>query len=197
MNKKDIYEHLAKIYLDASSKKGKKRTLLGLFKTPFSISVVIIFVASVSVLVYLNRNYFAASGPNQNRPVKYEVALVLNPEIVKINFDFEPAKEEIYSITLNKLNMARFKALGFSIRKADYENEVTVRLELTNAFNERSEISFSDVPSYKWKDCRINLADFKKISDWSEMSSIAFIVERRNSDRKKGIVYIDNVRLLR
>lgn len=197
MNKKDIYEHLAKIYLDASSKKTKKRNLTAFFKKPVFVSALIIFVVGISALIYFARNYFAASGPGHLKPPKFEVALVLNPEIVKINFDFEPAKEEIYSITLNNLNMARFDTLGFSIRKADYENQVTVRLELANVFNERSEISFSDVPSYKWKDCRISLSDFKNITDWSEMSRISFIVERRNSDKKKGIVYIDNVRLLR
>jgi hypothetical protein len=198
MDKKDIYEHLAKIYLDASSKRNKKtKAYPPVFKNPFFISITIVFVVTILLFIVTGRNRSVFTDLNQNKPVNYELALVLQPDIVKINFNFESVKEEIYSINLNKLNLARFKALAFSIRKANYENKIILKLEFINTVNQRSETYINDMPSYKWQDCRINLAEFKDISDWSKMLNLSFIVGEKNTDKKNGIVYIDNVRLLR
>ena len=49
MDKKDIYEHLAKIYLDASSNKKKKSAAQpGIFKNLFIVSIV--FIVALSAL---------------------------------------------------------------------------------------------------------------------------------------------------
>lgn len=185
MDKKDIYEHLAKIYLDASSDKKKRRVFFSAFKnTPF---VNILLVVGVVGLL------FAAF---RNKTFSSETALVLLSSAAKINFDFQPAKKEIYSFNLNKLNLKRFNVLGFSLKKADYKNNVTLKVEFINNFKERAEVYLWDVP-YKWEDYKLKLSDFKGISDWSKVEKLAFAVEEWNAKEKKGVIYLDNIRFLK
>ncbi|HTZ11286.1 MAG TPA: hypothetical protein VMD04_02760 [Candidatus Margulisiibacteriota bacterium] len=188
MDKKDIYEHLAKIYLDASSqkkKKSKKKPIVskGLFFTGSFVVLSLVAVITSSLLLK----------PKSFIP---ETALVIADDALKINFSFTPVKKEVVFLNLNKLNLADYKALGFSVKKADFNDTLSLRVEFNNIFNEKSEVYCKNI-SYKWQKFKINLSDFKKISDWSEMSGLSFTVEEWNSRDKKGLVYIDNVRLIK
>jgi len=189
MDKKDIYEHLAKIYLDVSSEKKKKskahrRTFV--FRRVFLIGIIFIFGLSAFLIANFSRS----------RPFHSEISLVLVPDPVKINFNFNPAKKEIFSLNLNHLDITKFKALGFSVKKINYADSISLRVEFNSAFKEKSETYFKNI-SHHWHDYKINLSDFKGISDWSDMSSLAMVVEEWNTKEKKGVVYIDNIRLLK
>ena len=185
MDKKDIYEHLAKIYLDASSKrKRKSRKFPDLFKHLFFVSIA--FTVSLSL--------FFALSQHKNNPLNSEIALVLCHDAVKINFNFDPAKKEIYSLNLKGLDLARFKGLAFSVKKENFNDAVSLRVEFNSAFKEKSGTYFRDLSS-RWQDYRINFSEFKDISDWSNMANLSFIVEEWNTRAKKGVVYVDNVRL--
>jgi len=186
MDKKDIYEHLAKIYLDASSKRKKKSKEPRLFKNLFiaSVAVAVISLATVGFYFRHSRN------PNT------EIALVIAPDAVKINFHFDPAKREIYSVPLNNLDLSRYKALAFSIKQAGYKDDINMRIEFATGFKEKSEIYVRQIP-HKWKECRIDLAQFKGINDWSSMLELAFIVEEWNARENKGVVYVDNIRFVK
>jgi hypothetical protein len=187
MDKKDIYEHLANIYLDASLKKKKKGKENNYFKKLFFGSLAVIFGLSIFMF---GSAYF-------NRPARTSyVSLVLYPDTVRINFNFGPAKKEICSIGLNKLNLSRYKALSFSLKKNNYFDKIALRVEFTNPYNESSHLYLTDIPA-DWKEYKINLAQFKGISDWTEMSNLSFIIEEWNAKEKKDIVYIENIRVLR
>lgn len=187
MDKKDVYDHLAKIYLDASANKKPKAPTVSskIFRNLFLISIVFIVALSLT-LVYALRNY---------KVFKSEIALVLLHEAARINFNFDPAKAETYELNLNKLNLNRFKVLGFTIKKADFQDSLSLKIEFSNNFNEISEVYLKDI-SHKWQDYKINLAEFKNISDWSEMAALSFSVEQWNAKGKKGLVYIDNIRVI-
>ncbi len=187
MDKKDIYEHLANIYLDASSKRKKKdKRLLKFSKPVFVISIFLIF--SISSIIFNNFH--------KNKPLNSETALFISTETAKINFNFNPAKKEVYSINLNKLDMDKFKTLGFSLKTKNYGDSINLRIEFTNSFKEKSEIYIKEI-SHKWHDYKVNFADFKKITDWSKMSNLSFTVEEWNAKEDYGVVYIDNIRFLR
>jgi hypothetical protein len=189
MDKKDIYEHLAKIYLDASFKTKKKKKPKfhpQLFRNLFLLSIVL--VVGLSFALFFDFG--------ENKPLNSEIALVLLPDAAKINFNFNPAKKEIYSLDLNNLNLNKFKFLNFSVKNSAYQNPIALRVEFTNIYKEKSWIYLKDI-SHKWRDYSLKLLEFKNISDWSEMSNLSFIVEEWNTKEKKGVVYIDNVRLLK
>lgn len=188
MDKHDIYEHLAEIYLDASgSQKNKKKSRAQLFKNLFLLGIAFLFIASFLV---------ALGSPHKKSFHLTELALVLTPEPLKINFHFDPAKKETYSVNLNNLDLSKYKNLGFSLKKVNFHDKIALRVEFTTPFKEKSEIYLKDIP-YRWKDYKISLAEFQKISDWSQMQILSFIVEEWNTKEKKGVIYIDNIRFLR
>lgn len=187
MDKKDIYEHLAKIYLDASSKKKKKTKDSHKFRNLFFASLAVITILGLFSFTNIIRS---------GKPVLSKVALVLYPDIVRINFNFDPAKKEVYDIDLNKLNLTRYKSLVFSIKKTNYKDSMYLKIEWTNIFNEKSSIYLKDI-QHKWKEYELPFSDFKDISDWSEMSSLAFIVEEWNAQNKRDIILLDNIRVVK
>lgn len=189
MDKKDIYEHLARIYLEASSQKGKKKTRR-IPKVPKNI-LFFTSVLAIGALIFLFANLYKS-----NHGLKTEIALVLVNDAVKINFNFDPAKKETYSLQLNNLNLSSYNTLTFSAKNITYrDNKVSLRVEFTNRFNERSEVYLRDIP-LRWQAYKINLSEFKNMSDWSAMSNLTFVVEEWNVTGKRGIVYLDNVMLL-
>jgi len=199
MVKKDIYEHLADIYLDASSKKKKTKNAklhLKTFKNLFFISITIIFFLT-TLLMLMFKDKYVFTSLRGGKPIGSELALVLEPDIVRINFNFDPVKEEIYSVNLNGLDLVKFKALGFSVRKANYNDNVILKVEFTDNLKRKSEIYLNDIPAFKWRGYKIGFGEFKDINDWSGILSLAFIVEERNIKQKRGVVYLDNIRFLR
>lgn len=185
MEKKDIYEHLAKIYLDTPLRRKEiiKKNYISKKIIVISIIVVSVVVFSVLVLVAFNKPI----------PRNAEFSHLLQSEVIKINFNFDPAKQAIYSIDLNKLNLANFKAVEFSVKKSEYKDNLSLRVEVNNTFQEKSEVYVRDVSS-RWKHYKIGLSEFKKISDWSEMSNLSFIIEEWNTIDKRGVMFIDNVK---
>jgi len=185
MDKKDIYEHLAKIYLDASSTK-KNKFYSKIFKNLFLISLACVFGLSAALL--------ANSG--KHKVNNSEVALILASDPLKINFNFDPAKKEILTLNLKRLNLNNYKKVAFSLKKMSISDTISLRVEFTSAYKERSEVYVKNIP-YRWQDFTFNLSDFKNITDWSEIKELSFTVEEWNAKQNKGIVYIDNVRVLK
>jgi len=185
MERNDIYEHLAKIYLDASVKKKSKKFSRHLKKF-VTVGIFLIFGAGVF--------FFSDHKKESNFPS--EVAFILAYEPLKINFHFDPAKKEIYTIQLNNLDLSKFKSLVFSAKKANYPGAITLRLEFTNTFNENASKYIREIP-YRWQEYGIELSSLEGVRDWSSVKSLSFIVEEWNAQEKQGVVYIDNVRLLK
>lgn len=187
MDKKDLYEHLAKIYLDASLQKKKKpRKYPGIFKNLPLIASLFVLIIITAVFVNFQKS----------KSFRSETALVLLTDSAKINFHFDPARKETYAVDLNKLNLAHYKSLEFSVKKVNYYDNISLRVEFSNLYNEKSELYFKDIPG-KWQTYKVNLSRFKSISDWTEMAKLTFTIEEWNVRQKKGVVYLDNVRLLR
>ena len=119
MDKKDIYEHLAKIYLDASSNKNKKAKIFPpIFKKIIVVIVFFAFGLSVALFAKFHKTKLYSS----------ETTLVLVPDIAKINFHFDPARKETYSLNLKNLNLARYRGLAFSAKKANYQDKISLRV---------------------------------------------------------------------
>ncbi|MBN2830682.1 MAG: hypothetical protein JXL82_00170 [Candidatus Omnitrophica bacterium] len=185
MDKKEIYEHLARIYLDASSNKKRTKTHLKLYNNLFVISLLLLVGAGSGVI------YFSSKG----KSLSSETALFILPDPAKINFNFNPVKKESFTINLNRLNLKSFKELGLAVKNTDKNGVISLRVEFINSFKEKSEVYLKNIP-VKWQDFRISFLDFKNITDWSEMQSISFTVEEWNARKDRGILYIDNVRFL-
>lgn len=189
MDKKEIYEHLANIYLDASSSKkpGKKNKEPSHFRYLFFSSLALITL--LSIVLFTGIYKYRVSRASQ-------IVLYLSADTAKINFNFDPAKKEAFTLDLNKLNLSAYKSLAFSLKKKNFFDTIYLRVEFISSYSEKSFLYLKDLP-HKWGDYNLKFSEFKNISDWSKMSSLSFIVEEWNAKEKKGVVYIDNIRVLR
>ncbi len=190
MNKKEIYEHLANIYLDASSKSSKKKHKLRSYAKSIQSLIVIGFV----LILGISSSFVYSKISGRNSPS--QIALFLYQDSAKLNFNFNPAKKETFSLNLNQLNLSRYKTLAFSVRKTNPKDIISLRVEFTNRFNVKSEYYVKDI-SAKWIDQKIDLLRFTKLNDWRQMKTLAFSVEEWNAREKTGIVYLDNIRVLK
>jgi len=183
MEKREVYEHLARIYLDASLKYKKKKKIT----LPFVfLGFLIILAASVGIkFLFLSK---------RDLSFPHNISLLLNNEPIKINFNFDPAKKEIYSLSLNDLNLKNYKLLTFRVRKSDYLDKIHMRIELINNFKEVSSVYLQDIP-YHWQEFKIPFSDFKNINKSSGIKQLQFVIEEWNTNKKSGKVYIDDVRI--
>jgi len=190
MNKKEIYEHLANIYLDASSNNTKKKNKLKAFTKSIKSLIIGGFILILGIAGSFT--YFNSSGHNQSS----QTTLFLYQDSAKLNFNFDPAKKETFSLSLNQLDLSKYKKLGFFVRKTNPKDTISLRVEFINRFNEKSEYYVKDIPA-KWTNQEIDFSSFTKLNDWRQMKSLSFSVEEWNAREKSGIVYIDNIRVLR
>jgi hypothetical protein len=184
MEKKDIYEHLAKIYLDTPAVSKKK------FKEESDDYKLFIFIGIAVVFVFSIFFLFPISRPKNMNP---STNLVLISEPLRFQYKFDPTKKEVYSFDMKKLNLTAYKNVNFSIKKSNYNDVMSIRVELNNVLNEKSEIYLKDITN-QWKEYKLQFADFKSITQWSEMSGLSFIIEEWNTKQDSGVVFIDNVR---
>jgi len=190
VNKKEIYEHLANIYLDASSKSSKKKYKFRSFPKPVQgilLAGLTVILGVGGVITYSNFHNFSQSG---------QIALFLYQDTAKINFNFDPAKKEIFSLNLKQLDLSKYRTLGFAVRKTNPKDIISLRIEFTNRFNEKSEIYIKDISS-KWAEHKIDLSRFAQLKNWTQMKELAFSIEEWNAREKSGIVYLDNIRVLK
>ena len=188
MDKKDIYEHLAKIYLDNSSvaTTKKKQETFEDYRLFIFIGIAVVVVLGLIFIVPFSRN----------RAVHTENLIVLAPDPVRLTYNLSPAKKEIYSFDLQKANLSKFSILGFALKKNHYADTISLRVEVTNGFKEKSEIYIREIPT-SWKEYRISFSEFKSITDWSEMSSLSFVIEEWNTKESSGEILVDNVRFFK
>jgi len=186
MEKKEVYEHLARIYLDASLKYKKKN------RYP---KVLFVLLAIVSV-TFIILPFIVKSSRNVTHFSNNKLSILLNYEPVKINYNFDPVKKEIYDIDLKGINLEKFKTLSFRIKKSSFDDTVHLRIELVNEFNEAGSVYLKDVP-HRWNELKFSLLDFKNISNWSKVKKLMFIVEEWNTNKKTGKIYIDDIKFLK
>ena len=190
MDKKEIYEHLANIYLDASSKSSKKKRKSKSYPKPIRNLIL------VGLLLVLGLGSGIAYSSFNSRNQDAQISLYLFDDIAKLNFNFDPAKKETFSLNLKQLNLSKYKTLAFMARKANPKDVIALRIEFLNRFNEKAEVYVKDISS-KWTSHEIDLSRFAKINYWDQMKLLAFSVEEWNAKEKSGIIYIDNIKVVR
>ena len=185
---KDVYEYLANVYLGTSPHKKKKQAFLkpaykNLVKLGITIVGCLIIVLTMSVF--------------GDRPVsKGQHAVILEDSITKINYNFDQSDKELAIFELKDINLLGFKTLDFRARKSNYKDNLHLSVEFISDFAEKSQIYIEQIPT-KWQDFKIDLTEFKDISDWSRISQLLFVLEKWNAQEKKGTIYIDNICFLK
>jgi len=186
---KEIYEHLANVYLGSFRKKNKNQTYSKLSLNNLVKLGIAVVVGVVIVLV-------AVVYSREKPALKGQQVLILEDATTMIDYDFDKASKKLASFDLKDMNLLGFKTLDFRIRKSNYKDNLHLSVEFISDFAERSQVYVKQIPT-KWQSFKIDLDEFKDITDWSRMRQLLFVLEQWNVQAKKGTIYIDNICFLK
>ncbi len=93
---------------------------------------------------------------------------------------------------LGGVDLSKFDRLVFYI-KGDKKQGFTksLEVEISNP-TEVSRYLVDDITD-KWQRKMIPLVNFKRISDWSNITKLAIVIEDNNVTKKTGVIYIDDI----
>lgn len=187
MTRDDIYEHLAQVYLGKKKKARKEKKLQLNAWLVINILITVVIFASVS---YGLSAFLTRRGDALHNKVIY--ALSNGPVRVKYNLGYPYPSVKTFSFSVPEINVGKYKEFQFSIRGTEEGSPGTMRIELKNRKNEASSVFVENI-NLDWKEFQIPLEKFNKISDWSKIEEVSFILESWNAEKDKGIILIDGV----
>ncbi len=186
MTKDEIYEHLAKVYL---GKKKKKKKAPGI---KFYLLVFLNVFAAIGITVVLFsglKNPVFKARFNKNS-LYYSVNQY--PLRLQYNFNAPFPQIENFSLPLPEVDARSYSLLEFSIKSGKGNAPEILKITLENRKKEMASHFLKRI-SGKWQKVIIPLADFKEITDWSNITRIHFVFEAWNTGTKKGSVLIDDI----
>ena len=187
MTKKEIYEHLANVYLgkSVSAQRRNKRRL----NRKILWNILILFVISVGAFYGLTAFLIPRNNDTQNSII---FALNNNPIRVKYNLAAPYPHIKNFSLAIPSVDASKYSVLNFSIRGEEYGYPGIVKVVVKNRKNETAVYFAKDIFS-KWKRFSIPLSEFEAITDWTNLKEISFVLEEWNIEKKKGMILIDDV----
>lgn len=191
MQKNEVYDYLAKVYLDKQPSVRSKKEKSGWRKYPFILIPPIIILPVLYLL--LRGHPFTIYSPKA-----YNVELSTGNELIKIKYNFTDStlKKEGYTIALSDFNIEGFHTFQFRARRLKDYGSLNVRIEIENSFNESSSYYIHNIKK-GWKKFSISLSDFHEITRWDNLKRISFIIEEWNTEDKDDCIYIDEVRIIK
>jgi hypothetical protein len=187
MTRDDIYDHLAQVYLGKRSNlEQKKKKQLNSWLVINIVITVVIFASSIYGLT--------AFLTHRGDVLQNKIIYALNNGPIRLNYNLEYPFPSVktFTLTIPQMNVAKYKALQFSVRALDEGTPGTIRVEVKNRKNEVAFVFVENVDA-GWRNQEISFDRFHQISDWSEVNEISFVLEAWNASDKKGIILIDNV----
>lgn len=195
MEKSEVYDYLAKIYLDkqpyaASTTKnsGPKSGDRALWKKYLLILIIPIIV--IPALYFLAARSIRLSIPKAH---SIYIATANNPIKIKFNFTGSEIKKQGETVTLSDLDVNSFKYLQLRLRRQKKYGNLNLRVEAENNLKENAHFYLTGLNN-KWQSYNIALSEFKEITQWNNLKRISFIVEEWNAENKEDCVYIDEIR---
>lgn len=100
-------------------------------------------------------------------------------------------------MALNGIDASKYDNLAFWVKGDAKIGYTTVfKVELKNAVKQIGRYYVTNVVD-QWQEVVIPLADFKGLTDLSNMSEFVIVFEDRIASNKKGVIYIDDIRFLK
>lgn len=180
--KQDVYEHLAKTFLD---KKKSKKSDKKLWFVLAASSIVFILLLSVGTVFLTKKKFFLRS------------LYVLNDKApTLIEYDFTTlgnSKTKALSFNLNNIDLSKYNFINLSIRTQENTKvSSTLKVQIENSLLEKDAQYIPGINN-KWQRVSLRLDNFKLIKDWSKVRTLTFVVEDWNVSGKKNSVIIDDI----
>jgi hypothetical protein len=188
MTRDEIYNHLAQVYLGKRNKEEEKH------RKQYSAWLVINIV--ITVVIFASAFYgFTAFLTNKRETIEKSVIYALNNGPIRVKYDLQTPYPPVktFSLTIPEIDLSKYGRLNFSIRGLDEGAPGIVKVVIQNERLEKSAYYINKVGT-NWQDYSIPIDKFIEITDWTNLTSVSFVFEAWNVDKKRGAVLIDDVR---
>lgn len=188
MTKDEIYERLAQVYLGKRENvvENKKRKQVNLWLlTNIAITIFVLVSVFYGLTAFLS---------GKSSYTHHNIIFALNNSPIRLKYDFHEPFPQVhdFSISIPRLNMAKYNHLTFSIRGLEDGPVGILKVVVANKKKESSAYLVQDVDA-KWQKITIPFKAFDKITDWSNVTSVSFVIEAWNADKKNGMLLIDDI----
>jgi hypothetical protein len=187
MNREEIYDHLAQVYLGQVKEPVKKKNKQ--FNTWLLINVVITCIIFASVFYGLTA-FLTQHASTMRSNVMYS----LQNGSVRLDYnfsdDFPPVKT--FSLSVPEVDASGYLNLAFSLRTRVEGNPGLLKVVIRNKRNEISSVYVKDMGT-EWQKYALPLHDFKEITDWSCLTEVSFVLESWNVFDKRGSIIIEDM----
>ena len=191
MEKNEVYDYLARIYLDKQPKAQEEKRGL-----PQRIGFPVFLIAVVIIALSF---YFVWRYPVMLvKPEIQSLQINAGSQLIKIKYNFNNSdlKREGYGLNFANLDVSKFSVLEFQSRHETKRGPINLRLEIETKRGEKAVCYVGGITG-KWNSFKIKLDDFAGISQWQELTRVSFVVEEWNALNKEDTVYIDEIRFSR
>lgn len=188
MTRDEIYDHLAQVYL--GKREGSENTTK---KNKFNAWLLINIL--ITVIIFSSAFYgLTAFFTHNDSYLQEHVIYSLYRGAVTMDYRFAddtpPVKS--FSIATPGLDASDFGSLKFSIRAKEEGTPGIVKVSVKNQLGEEASFYVQGI-NYKWQDYEIPFYEFSKITDWTSLTDVSFVLEAWNVDKRKGLILIDNI----
>lgn len=189
MTRDEIYDHLARVYLD------KRESVVDVKEIPLKrprVANVINVVITAFILVSVVYG-FTAFLARRHDDLRSRVIYSLSNSPVRLNYmqaDGNPQIKDL-SFPISDIDVSGFRRLNVALKASEGGNPGVVKLVLVNARNERASYYFQGITP-RWQNFSVPF-DKLDIADWSSLKEISFVIEAWNAQRATGTVLIDNI----
>ncbi len=186
MNREEIYDHLAQVYLGkrARIEEKKPKPRPGAW---FVINVVITAFILTSVV------YGLTAFLTQRKDVfRSRVIYALNNSPIRLTYAVGGAYPQVKNLTIAvpETDVSQYRRLNLSVSSIG-GNPGILKVVLTNARAEQAAYHLKGVHG-RWQDYSIAF-DEMDLTDWHSVQDISFVIEAWNTQDPAGAVLIDNI----
>lgn len=184
--KVDVYEHLAKTFLDKNIK--KKPSKKKIFVIVSSVIFAAMLISFVGVSLFFKMETFSKS-----------IIIIQDkaPLVIEYNFaNIGDPKTRSLSYNLDNLDLSQYKSLSLSMRTKEVSSiGSTIQVQIKNSVLEKDAVYISNIND-TWQVFLIDLERFERIDDWSSIDSLTFVIDEWNVDNKVDSLIIDEVKFV-
>jgi hypothetical protein len=187
MTRDDIYDHLAQVYLGKRSKSDIKK------EQQFSAWLLINIL--ITVIIFTSAFYgLTAFLTQRNSALQSRIIFSLHNGPIRMEYNFTDSFPPIktFELSVPNVDVTKYNKIQFSVRGKEEGTPGIIKITVKNLRGEEDSYYVQGV-GLDWQEFNIPLDEFPRITDWSSLDDISFVLESWNVDSKKGLILIDNV----
>ncbi|MBF0123309.1 MAG: hypothetical protein HQL21_07915 [Candidatus Omnitrophica bacterium] len=188
MTRDEIYDHLAKVYLD---KRETVEKVVAKKAPPVSWLVInIVITGFILASVFWGLTAFLTQ---RDDLLKSRIIYTLNNSPIRLSYDVGSGLPQVKQlvIALSPVDAQKYHRINLSVRGADNGNPGILKIILTNAREEKAAYYLQGIKQ-RWQDYSISF-DQMNLTDWKTLRDISFVIEGWNATKPSGTVFIDNI----